>query len=154
MASELPAGWLPLLSPDGRTYFFNEATKETTWTKPGVSGSGAAAPVPAPAASEKAKTASAGPATVDQRYTLATLVSTTGQKDHGQGHFELEKPELLEINIGTHAPFAYIKTGSMIARRGNIRFTRQGSMSMPLAIILLHPCYVFRTYCHGPSLMF
>lgn len=119
MDNTLPPGWVPIMAPDGRTYYCNESTKETTWTKPTAGESPASAPGNAAPPSD-------GDAAASHRYTLATLVSKTGQKDHGQGHFELEKPELLEINIGSQAPFAWIKTGSMIARRGNIKFTRQG----------------------------
>lgn len=82
-----------------------------------------AAPVHSTAVAQRAPSAQAS---VDGRFTLATLVSKTGQKDQGQGHFELEKAELLEINLGGQTPWAWIKNGSMIARRGNIKFTRQG----------------------------
>jgi len=30
----LPSGWKEASAPDGRTYYFNSSTKQTTWTKP------------------------------------------------------------------------------------------------------------------------
>lgn len=89
-----------------------------------------AAPAPAqPAQQQHAPQAGKTPGaeqTGGGRYTLATLVERTGQKDLGQGHFELERDKLLEINLGGASTMAWIKNGSMVARRGNVKFTRQG----------------------------
>lgn len=57
------------------------------------------------------------------RYTLEEFVEATGQKDHGEGHFELESPRLLEIHLDGQV---WTKTGSMVAYRGQIKFTREG----------------------------
>ncbi|MCC6488679.1 MAG: AIM24 family protein [Candidatus Hydrogenedentes bacterium] len=57
------------------------------------------------------------------RYSLDEFVKHTGQQDRGQGLFELETDRLLEINLrGT----AWIKTGAMVAYRGEVKFTREG----------------------------
>jgi uncharacterized protein (AIM24 family) len=57
------------------------------------------------------------------RYSLDEFVQQTGQRERGQGLFELETDRLLEVNLnGT----AWIKTGAMVAYRGNVKFTREG----------------------------
>lgn len=57
------------------------------------------------------------------RYTLDEFVNTTRQQDKGQGVFELESPRLLEINLNGRI---WTKMGSMVAYRGNVKFTREG----------------------------
>lgn len=57
------------------------------------------------------------------RYTLAEFVEATQQRDRGQGVFELETDRVLEINL---AGEIWTKMGSMVAYRGNIKFTREG----------------------------
>ena len=59
----------------------------------------------------------------DQRYSLREFVDETGQKDHGQGFFELESPYMLEVNLNG---MVWTKMGSMIAYVGNIKFVREG----------------------------
>jgi len=57
------------------------------------------------------------------RYSLAEFVSSTAERDRGQGLFELESDRLLEVNLnGT----VWTKTGSMVAYLGAIKFTREG----------------------------
>ena len=63
------------------------------------------------------------------RYTIAEFVAESQQKDLGQGVFELETPRLLELNLnGT----IWTKMGSMVAYRGNVKFTREGIMEQGL----------------------
>jgi len=57
------------------------------------------------------------------RYSVADFVNQTVQKDRGEGLFELESDRLLEINIDG---MVWTKMGSMVAYRGNIKFTREG----------------------------
>ncbi len=57
------------------------------------------------------------------RYSLEEFVSTTGEKDHQRGLFELESDRILEINLDGQA---WTKMGSMVAYVGDIRFTREG----------------------------
>ncbi|MFC1516474.1 AIM24 family protein [Thermodesulfobacteriota bacterium] len=57
------------------------------------------------------------------RYSLAEFVSKTSQKDKGEGLFELESNNLLEINLNG---LVWTKMGSMVAYRGDIKFTREG----------------------------
>ena len=69
----------------------------------------------------------------DQRYSLREFVDETGQKDHGQGFFELESPYMLEVNLnGT----VWTKMGSMIAYVGNIKFVREGILEKGLGKFL------------------
>ena len=60
-----------------------------------------------------------------ERYTLEQFISSTGQRDRGQGRFELETPRVLEVNLTERA---WIKHGSMIAYYGDIKFVREGLM--------------------------
>ena len=57
------------------------------------------------------------------KYTLNEFVQSTGEKDQGDGLFELESERLLEINL---AGRVWTKMGSMVAYTGNVKFTREG----------------------------
>ncbi len=57
------------------------------------------------------------------RYTVEEFVQATGQKDRGEGVFELESDRLLEINLEGQV---WTKMGSMVAYVGEVRFTREG----------------------------
>jgi uncharacterized protein (AIM24 family) len=59
------------------------------------------------------------------RYSLDQFLQETAQKDKGEGLFELENPRMLEINLNG---LAWMKVGSMIAYRGNIKFEREGML--------------------------
>jgi uncharacterized protein (AIM24 family) len=56
------------------------------------------------------------------RYSIEQFVRQTSQQDRGQGEFELENERLLEINLETQI---WIKTGGMVAYRGDIVFERE-----------------------------
>ncbi|MCC7576108.1 MAG: AIM24 family protein [Methanomethylovorans sp.] len=57
------------------------------------------------------------------RYSIKEFVENTGQRDLGQGKFELERDRLLEVNLDGRV---WIKKGTMVAYNGDIRFTREG----------------------------
>lgn len=57
------------------------------------------------------------------RYSIKQFVENTGQKDLGQGNFELERDRLLEVNLDGKV---WMKKGTMVAYNGDIRFTREG----------------------------
>ena len=57
------------------------------------------------------------------RYSIDQFVESTGQKDLGEGKFELERDRLLEVNIDGRV---WIKKGTMVAYNGDIKFTREG----------------------------
>lgn len=57
------------------------------------------------------------------RYSLDEFVQATQQQDRGEGLFELESSRMLEVNL---AGMLWIKTGSMVAYVGNIKFEREG----------------------------
>jgi uncharacterized protein (AIM24 family) len=59
------------------------------------------------------------------RYTVDEFVQATGQRDLGEGLFELETDRLLEINLSGKV---WTKMGSMVAYTGEIKFTREGIM--------------------------
>ncbi len=57
------------------------------------------------------------------RYSIDEFVKRTGQRDLGQGVFELERDRLLEINLDG---LVWTKMGSMVSYLGDITFTREG----------------------------
>jgi uncharacterized protein (AIM24 family) len=57
------------------------------------------------------------------RYSLEDFIQSTGERDLGQGVFELERERLLEVNLNS---MVWTKMGSMVAYTGNIKFTREG----------------------------
>ena len=59
------------------------------------------------------------------RYSIDEFVRSTGQKDRGEGLFELESERILEVNLDGRV---WTKTGSMIAYVGAIRFAREGML--------------------------
>ena len=59
------------------------------------------------------------------KYTLQEFLEATGQQDRGQGLFELESARLLEINLNGRV---WTKMGSMVAYRGEVKFTREGML--------------------------
>jgi uncharacterized protein (AIM24 family) len=56
-------------------------------------------------------------------YSIDEFVNSTGQRDLGEGTFELERDRLLEINLKGKV---WTKMGSMVAYHGDIKFTREG----------------------------
>lgn len=67
------------------------------------------------------------------QYSLKEFVDSTGQKDKGQGFFELERDRLLEINLDGQV---WTKMGSMVAYTGAIKFTREGILEHGLGKLL------------------
>ena len=57
------------------------------------------------------------------RYSIEDFVSATGDKVRNEGQFELESERLLQINLNGAV---WTKMGSMVAYRGQIKFTREG----------------------------
>ncbi|WP_406657866.1 AIM24 family protein [Methanolobus sp. ZRKC2] len=57
------------------------------------------------------------------RYSIEEFISKTGQKDLGEGKFELERDRMLEVNLNGRV---WTKRGTMVAHLGNVKFTREG----------------------------
>ncbi len=57
------------------------------------------------------------------KYSIDEFIQSTGQKDLGEGLFEMERDRLLELNLNGHI---WTKRGSMVAYKGNVKFTREG----------------------------
>ncbi|MDF1532606.1 MAG: AIM24 family protein [ANME-2 cluster archaeon] len=57
------------------------------------------------------------------RYSIDEFIDSTGQRDLGEGTFELERDRMLEINLDGKV---WSKRGSMVAYLGDIKFTREG----------------------------
>jgi uncharacterized protein (AIM24 family) len=67
------------------------------------------------------------------RYTLDDFVSSTSQRDLGQGVFELERDRMLEVNLNG---MIWTKTGSMVAYHGEVKFEREGIFEHGLGTML------------------
>ena len=57
------------------------------------------------------------------RYSIDEFIEATGQRDLGEGVFELERDRLLELNLDG---MIWTKKGSMVAYTGSVKFTREG----------------------------
>ena len=57
------------------------------------------------------------------KYGLNGFIEQTSQKDRGEGLFELEHERILEVNLDG---LVWTKMGTMVAYKGDIRFTREG----------------------------
>lgn len=66
-------------------------------------------------------------------HTLDDFVSRTGERDVASGSFELESARILEARVDG---MVWAKAGSMIARKGDIRFTRQGLLEQGLGTLI------------------
>lgn len=60
-------------------------------------------------------------------YSLKSFVAHRKQNDAEHDYFELETPQLLEINLNNQ--FVWAKNGSMVGYVGNIKFEREGMLS-------------------------
>ncbi|MBI1371728.1 MAG: AIM24 family protein [Phycisphaera sp.] len=57
------------------------------------------------------------------RYSVSDFIEQTQQRDRQEGLFELESQYMLEVNLNG---MVWTKMGSMVAYRGNVKFTREG----------------------------
>ncbi|MEE7546778.1 AIM24 family protein [Xanthomonas sp. Kuri4-1] len=65
--------------------------------------------------------------------TLDEFLATSREKDVSTDAFELEGPHLLEVRL---AGRIWAKAGSMVARTGEVKFTRQGLLEQGLGTLL------------------
>ncbi|KFC22452.1 AIM24 family protein [Chryseobacterium sp. FH1] len=68
------------------------------------------------------------------KFSIEAFVNETKENSQEKDHFELEKPELLEINLNNQA--VWTKAGSMVGYVGNVNFERQGMLSGGLGNLL------------------
>lgn len=68
------------------------------------------------------------------KYSIEAFVQETKENPNEHDYFELEKPELLEINLNNQS--VWTKAGSMVSYIGNINFERQGMLAGGLGNIL------------------
>lgn len=66
-------------------------------------------------------------------YTIQEFLTATAQRDEARGHFQLENPYLLEVNLNGRVR---AKAGAMIGYMGNINFTREGILEHGLNTLL------------------
>lgn len=64
---------------------------------------------------------------------LQQFLAASKEKDASGEAFELENPHLLEVRLNG---LVWAKAGAMVARKGNVRFTRQGVMEQGLGNLL------------------
>jgi uncharacterized protein (AIM24 family) len=65
--------------------------------------------------------------------TLQEFLADSKEKDVGPDAFELESPHLLEVRLDG---LVWAKAGAMVARKGNVKFTRQGMLEQGLGNLL------------------
>lgn len=68
------------------------------------------------------------------KFSIEAFVNETKENAQEKDYFELEKPELLEINLNNQ--FVWTKAGSMVGYVGNVNFERQGMLSGGLGNLL------------------
>jgi uncharacterized protein (AIM24 family) len=68
-----------------------------------------------------------------EKYTVKNFVANYSQKERGQGEFELENERILEVNLNGDV---WMKMGSMISYRGNVKFSREGILERGLGTLL------------------
>lgn len=64
---------------------------------------------------------------------LQEFLAASKEKDASPEAFELENPHLLEVRV---KGLVWAKAGAMVARKGNVKFTRQGVMEQGLGNLL------------------
>lgn len=69
----------------------------------------------------------------EARYTINEFVQETRQDEDARGHFELESPYMLEVNLNGRV---WAKAGSMIAYTGGIKFERESMRKQGLGKLL------------------
>lgn len=65
--------------------------------------------------------------------TLQEFLASSKEKDVGSDAFELESPHMLEVRL---KGMVWAKAGAMVARKGAVKFTRQGVMEQGLGNLL------------------
>ncbi|HZV37823.1 MAG TPA: AIM24 family protein [Pseudoxanthomonas sp.] len=65
--------------------------------------------------------------------TLQEFLSSSKEKDVSADAFELESPHMLEVRVDG---LVWAKAGSMVARKGGVKFTRQGVLEQGLGTLL------------------
>lgn len=65
-----------------------------------------------------------------KEYTLAKLIEEVAENPNENDFFELEKPQLLEVNLNDQK--IYTKAGAMVAYTGAIDYKREGMMDQGL----------------------
>lgn len=68
------------------------------------------------------------------KFSIQAFIQETAQRDENRSFFELEKPQMLELNMENQ--LVWTKAGSMVSYVGNVRFERQGLMSQGLGNLL------------------
>lgn len=67
-------------------------------------------------------------------YSLQSFIAKRRQNDAEHDYFELETPQMLEINLNNQ--FVWTKNGAMVGYTGNIKFQREGMLSGGLGNLL------------------
>ena len=71
--------------------------------------------------------------TNNKDYTLNGFIERTKNLDRGEGIFEQESERMLELNLDGSV---WTKMGSMVAYKGDVKFTREGILSQGLGNLL------------------
>lgn len=68
------------------------------------------------------------------KYSLQSFLEETAQDYSKHGLFELEKPEMLELNLNNQT--IMLKSGAMVGYTGSIKFEREGLLSQGIGNLL------------------
>lgn len=68
-----------------------------------------------------------------QSHSIERFIQRTGEKDRGHGMFEQENDRLLEVNLDGRV---WIKTGTMVAYAGEMKFIREGFLEHGITRLL------------------
>lgn len=68
-----------------------------------------------------------------EKHTVKNFLERFSQKERGQGEFELENERILEINLNGDV---WMKMGTMISYRGEVKFSREGVFERGLGTLL------------------
>ena len=110
--NEFPHGWEECKAPDGRPYFINHNTGETTWQDPRTGAAAAPAPAPSPASSHPSYGASTG------SFGDSAALALSMQSLMAPG--EAEQPAWMDEKDITHCPICAVEF-SVVKRKHHCR---------------------------------
>jgi len=121
----LPPGWEMKMTPEGRPYYLDHATKQTSWTVPVMSAPSALATSFAPA--PMASTGGHQNNTVHNTADFIERARMLDRPDPAKAVFSLPTEQMLEIQVNGRC---FVKLGAMAAYRGQMKFDRNNKANM------------------------
>jgi uncharacterized protein (AIM24 family) len=132
-APQLPPGWEMKTAPDGRPYYVDHATQQTSWTPPPMPAPSPHMSAPVPLAAMSASTdAGHKHNSVHNTQDFIALARQQDAHDPNKPTFTLPTEHMLEIQIKGKA---FVKLGSMAAYRGQMKFERNSKAGLSTKIM-------------------